>query len=117
MGLEPQASQPTPQRKLDKSIAPPAPGELEIENLSRALFTLVLAAPIATPNQEGFSIPLEGLNQRDCLAGEYECFQLFNRYEPIRAVIGVTTNEIGLTEERVRTTIEGRLCENLADFT
>ena len=63
----------------------------------------------AAQDQDGFNNPLEGVGRRECLADSFECFQLFNRCEPIDAVIQVQENQIGLTEDRVRTTVESRL--------
>ena len=80
-----------------------------MNKLTLVPFVLVLAVPVAAQNQDGFSNPLQGLTQHECLADNFECFQLFNGCEPIDVVVGVSDNEIGLTEERVRTTIESRL--------
>lgn len=81
-----------------------------MHTLARTLIFLALAAPTAVPAQDldGFSNPLEGLG-RECLADDSECFELFNRCEPIAVAVGVSDNEIRLTEERVRTAIESRL--------
>ena len=44
-----------------------------------------------------------------CLAGEFDCFGLFNRCEPIGLHVYVESNGLGLTDERVRTVAESRL--------
>ena len=81
-----------------------------MKKLAPALLILMLTAPTVSAAQDpdGFNNPLEG-SARDCLADYIDCFRLFNNCEPIDVAIGVLSNELGLTEERVRTAIESRL--------
>lgn len=91
-------------------------------SLTRTLLLLALAVPFAVQaqDQDGFSNPLDGLGRveglgQECLAGDFECFQLFNRCEPINVGIGVSIEDAErsvrrrLTEDSVRTAVESRL--------
>ena len=71
-------------------------------------FVYLLLALLATPSAAQDQTE-EAQDEAECVAEAIECFNLFNHCEPMDFLVFRDQNDIGLTRERIATTIQSRL--------